>query len=147
MDTCVKWRKRRDNMGASQQKLKELLGKIEAKMKRLKELEKRIKKGQNNKNEKPNKADLKEYLDAVIPLEDIEDELGDMLMEIHPDSKNLRSLPGELLTKNEEIDRLNDEVERLENDLNDIKWRKLSDQHNLNNVMFMANLIEILWMI
>ena len=145
MQTCTKWRKRRDGISASQTKLKELLSKIEGKMKRLKELEKRIKKGQNNKNEKPNKADMKEYLDAVIPLEDYENELGDMLLEMHPEYKELKAMPGELLQKQEEIDELRDEVERLEHQLEKLKIerRLSSSQPNLKNALIMGAIDEI----
>ena len=149
MDTCIKWRKRKDSIGGSQKKLAELLSKIEAKMKRLKELENRVKKGKNNKNEKPNKADLKEYLDCLLPLEDMEEDLGEMLLDLHPASKDLKKMPGELLAKEDEIDRLNGEIEELQNEISKLKLeRKLSNTfsgstQNLKSVMGVLDEDEI----
>ena len=77
MDTCVKWRKRRDLIRSTQTRLKQLDDDINPTLKRLKKLDdnKRISKGKN-KQDKPNKNDLKEFLDVAIPLEDKADELG-----------------------------------------------------------------------
>ena len=125
MDTCVKWRKRKDQIQSTQSRLKQLNDSLKPTLKRLNQLDdnKRISKGKN-KQEKPNKADLKEFLDVAVPLEDVADELGEILLDLHPEGAHLKAMAGDLLAKQNEIDELKEEMETLQNVLEKYKLER-----------------------
>ena len=67
---------------------------------------------------------MTEFLDATEPLDDVDEELADLLMELHPESKQLRALPGELLRKQHEMDDMAAEMEAMRQELETYKLER-----------------------
>merc|ERR1712228_234809 len=116
-------------------KLKKMDEALKPALKRLNKLDesKRISKGKN-KIDAPNKNDLKEYLDVAIPLEDVENDLCDILIDLHPNAEHIKSMPLTIMDQQQQIDALQQDINEYKEQINALKIKqKLNKIHNDND--------------